>query len=69
MKITFDAIFELGEIVYLKTDIDQKPRILIYYKVDTSNEVLYCVNQATYESYHYSIELSRTKDVIITSTN
>jgi hypothetical protein len=60
-----DLDFNIGDVVYLKTDEDQLKRIItgIYL---TQNEVIYYVSKGTDESKHYSFELSLVKDYQIT---
>lgn len=61
--------FEIEDIVYLRTDVDQLPRIIVSFEVFKNGEILYKLNQRTISSYHYGFELSRTKDVLLTTTN
>ena len=60
--------YEIGQIVFLKTDCDQKPRICTGYLVDDTS-VLYRLQCGTTYDYHYSMEIAVEKDVLITSTN
>ena len=69
MKLCIEVSFRFGDIVYLKTDQDQKPRMVISYLVDKSNEVLYKLQQGTYSDYHYEMEITSEKDIILTTTN
>jgi hypothetical protein len=68
MIITVSVEFNIGEVLYLKTDKEQAPRILIGYQI-YGNVVMYEVICINLISTHYTFELSRTKDVILTSTN
>jgi hypothetical protein len=67
MKINNE--FSIGDVVYLKTDTDQKPRLVTAIKVISGNVVLYEVTQATYVTGHYDYELSYSKDYSLTSIN
>jgi hypothetical protein len=60
--------FELKEIVYLKTDLDQKPRIVLSYIIDDGT-VMYKLAQGTNNEYHYAFEISREKDIVLTTSN
>lgn len=61
--------FELGSTVYLKTDVDQKARIVICIHVDIDRCVMYELVCETQEIRHYSFEISAEKNVLITSDN
>lgn len=67
MKINNE--FELKERVYLITDTDQLPRLIMALEVYPAGEILYKLCQKTTVSYHYGYELSRDKDVLLTTTN
>lgn len=67
MKINNE--FNFGDIVYLKTDIDQKPRIVMAMEIYLEGEILYKVGCGTLHSYHYALELSRDRDILLTQIN
>lgn len=69
MRITIDTEFDIEEIVYLKTDIDQRPRQIVSFEVFKQGEILYKVIQSNLASYHYEFELSRDKDILFSLTN
>lgn len=56
--------FNIGDIVYLKHDFEQKPRMIISLKINPydQNYELACGIDV---SYHYDIELSKEKDILI----
>lgn len=60
--------FTHGDIVYLKTDKDQSPRIVFALKV-YKGEILYEVSCGTHNSSHYDFELSTEVNVLLTTTN
>jgi hypothetical protein len=60
---------EVGDIVYLKTDTDQKPRQVYAYEVYPGREVIYKIISGTYTSPHYDFELTKEKDVLLSTTN
>ena len=56
--------YNIGDTVYLKTDVDQYARMIIailVYPNGISYEVQYCTTQST----HYEIELSETQDELL----
>jgi hypothetical protein len=59
-----DNKFDIGQIVYLRTDVDQVPRIVVKFEV-TSSTVLYILASGEKETTHYDIEISETKDVVL----
>lgn len=56
-----DLEFNIGNSVYLKTDEDQKRRIITGLYV-TQNEIIYYLNCGTEETKHYAFELSTEKN-------
>lgn len=60
-----DNKYEFGQIVYLKTDPDQHPRMVFCFEV-SKGDILYKVCQGTNVSTHYDFELSEEKDVLKT---
>ena len=60
--------FEIGELVYLKTDKEQNPRIIYCIKVYKS-ENIYELACGTTTSSHYEFELSKEVNVLMTTTN
>lgn len=60
--------FEFGQIVYLKTDINQSPRIVTSFKV-TPDGIVYCLQSGTVETWHYSLEISEEKDILVKVNN
>lgn len=69
MTLSFEVDLSIEDIVYLKTDIDQKPRIVVSFLIDNSGTPMYGVMQETYKSFHYGIELSTEKDILMSSSN
>lgn len=56
--------FNIGEIVYLKTDIHQYKFIITMIQIDFTG-ALYQLCCGTEKSWHYSIEISRDKDILL----
>lgn len=59
----FESKYDIGQIVYLKTDIDQRERIVQEIKFDYAG-ALYTIMFGTETSYHYDIELSTQRNII-----
>jgi hypothetical protein len=60
--------FNLGDAVYIKTDADQKKRMVIGILIRPSG-ILYELNCGDRSSYHYQMEISDTKDILLSTTN
>lgn len=67
MIITIDIPFEWGDIVYLKTDVDQKPYMVIGAKACADGGVLIEIQCGTISSLHYPMEISADKNVLLTT--
>lgn len=70
--IGFTVDYRVGDVVYIVTDIDQKPYMVnAYYYRNSKNEVSYELMQGplTVDGWFYAIELSNTKNILLTSTN
>jgi hypothetical protein len=65
--LTVDIPFEWGDIVYLKTDVDQKPYIVIGVKCCADGGVLIELQSGTVNSSHYIIEIASEKNVLISN--
>ena len=61
--------FDIGDIVYLKTDSDQLERIVTGINVKPEGLITYNLSNGANESYHYAIEMSIEKDIIKVTTN
>ncbi len=62
--INIDNKFPLGQIIYLKTDKEQMPRIVTAIKI-TPHELVYEVYAGTICSNHFDIEMSETADILM----
>ena len=60
--------FNIGDYVYLKTDIDQYKRIVTGYTV-RFNEVTYLLSLGDDESTHYELEISNEIDILLKATS
>lgn len=63
MKIT--TLYDIGDIVYLKTDGEQKERMITGIRITPGNH-LYYLSCGDEESTHYDIEITREKDILKT---
>ena len=66
MKLNFD--FNIGDVVYLKTDRDQYERIITEIWV-RPGQILYYLMESTLGSWHYPFEISKEKDIIKMTSN
>ena len=60
--------FNIGDYVYLKTDIDQYKRLVTGYTV-RFNEVTYLLSLGEEESTHYELEISNEIDILLKSSS
>jgi len=63
-----DNKFNLGEIVFLKTDEEQHERIITGITISHKG-ISYELCQGTSSCWHYDFEISATKDVLKVTTN
>lgn len=61
--------FQIGAIVYLKTDIEQLPRIVIGILISGDGALIYKCCQSTDDNWHYEVELSDTVDILLKTSN
>jgi len=62
---TIDIPFDFGQIVYLKTDIDQNPYMVHGIRLCADGGILIGLIQGTKSSEHYIIEISPEKDTVL----
>lgn len=67
--MVIDNKFNFGDTVYLKTDPDQRARIVSKLSVLPMGVIVYELSHNTYTSLHYDFEISVEKNVLITTTN
>lgn len=60
--------FNFGDVVYLKTDPEQRPRIVTTFSVGATS-ILYELSSGTITSWHRDFEITYEKDVLLTTTN
>lgn len=68
MKYWIDVEYNIGDIVYLKTDSEQKERIVTAIEIRHGGLLLYQLSSGTSTTYHYGIEISTTIDIIKKTT-
>lgn len=62
--IIIQTEFEIGEIVYLRTDQEQLGRIVMGYRLQNKDTLLYDLMCGTLQSCHYELELTRERSLI-----
>lgn len=60
--------FNIGDLVYLKTDNDQSQRMIVSISV-RRKDLVYEVSFGSVSSWHYEFEISEEKDVLKSTTN
>lgn len=63
-----DNQFNFEQIVYLKTDRDQNPRIVVSIQVNNGGVLLYRLCCGTHDSWHYEFEITPEKDVLVATS-
>jgi hypothetical protein len=58
--------FDIGDSVYLKTDLDQSERLVTGISVRESG-ISYAVTCGTNESWHYAFEMTKERDIMKTT--
>lgn len=58
-----DTKYDLGELVYLKTDPDQNARMIVCINI-SPNGTSYTLGFNGTESYHYECEFNKEKDIL-----
>jgi hypothetical protein len=61
--------FTFGQVVYLRTDTEQLPRLVIRIQILPSMGLMYCLSQGTEESWHYEIEITADRDPVLSLQN
>lgn len=66
MSMLVNSMYDWGDIVFLKTDIDQHQRIITGIKPTPAGNIIYSISCGTITSEHYDFELSVEKNVLVT---
>lgn len=61
--------FNIEDIVYLKTDIDQHERMVTGIFIRPGEKITYELSLGEFSSDHYEIEISREKNILKTFNN
>ncbi|HDY88337.1 MAG TPA: hypothetical protein ENH82_09540 [bacterium] len=64
MIVDYTTKFDIGDVVYLKTDIDQLERIVTAITLRPNGCILYSLSLDTIETLHYDLEISTGKDIL-----
>ena len=69
MSIIIKSDLSYGQIVYLKTDIDQLPRQVVAIQGTADGGMLIKLVHELDISWHYRCEISTERDIVLTTTN
>ncbi len=61
--------FSIEQTVYLKTDKEQRPRLVTGITLRPFGSVSYALTEGTFESWHYGFEMSAERDLILATSN
>lgn len=61
--------FKIGQTVYLKADMEQRPRMVTGISLRPNNMVSYAIVEGSVETWHYNIEISAERDIIKATSN
>ncbi len=61
--MVIDNKYNIGDIVYVTTDQEQLPRVVVCIKI-TQGELIYVVYQSITSSEHYDFEISKEKMLV-----
>lgn len=57
--------YQIGQIVYLKTDDQQLNRMVLAVQVRANNQIVYTLASGADESFHFEMEISTDKNILI----
>lgn len=57
--------FAFGQIVYLKTDKEQHPRIVTRIQIYSNLNIYYALSCGTAETWHFDIEITEERDALL----
>lgn len=69
MKKWIEVEFEIGDMVYLKTDKEQLKRVVTSISVTNMGQITYYLYCGTVGSSHYGFEISTEIDVVVKVTS
>jgi hypothetical protein len=56
--------YDFGQIVFLKCDVDQSPRIVVSIEVYKGGELMYKLSAGDNNSLHFDFEISEEKNFV-----
>jgi len=62
-------LFEIGQTVYLKTDIEQRARLITAILFRAGGSITYCLACDIGESWHYGLEISDEQNIMMITNN
>lgn len=63
--MNLETKFDIREIVYLRTDGEQLPRIVTAIMKEGDKGLMYRLSQGIVNSWHYDFEIGNDKDVLM----
>lgn len=63
--MVIDNKYDLGQTVYLTTDENQKPRIVMHIKILPNDLLVYDLSNGIQTSSHYEFEITGEKQTVI----
>lgn len=67
--MNIETKYNIGQIVYLITDVDQIDRMVTSITVNPKNSIVYSLSCGTACTSHYEMELSEIKDLVKSLTS
>jgi hypothetical protein len=61
--------FRINQTVYLKTDKEQKPRLITGISLRPFLSVTYGLTDVTVETWHYGFEINDERDIVFATSN
>jgi len=61
--------FMMQQTVYLKTDKEQKPRLVTGIYLRPFNSVTYGLTESTTETWHYGFEINDERDIVLATSS
>lgn len=58
--------YKIGDIVYLKTDSEQLPRMVTGILIRPQNQIIYYLTLGAQETSHYELEITIDRDILKT---
>lgn len=56
--------FNLNEIVYLKTDVEQLERLITHISIDVNHNIEYRLTMGTEATWHLECEIAKEKNLV-----